>query len=228
MAINTKAGSLDWVIEGTVVLAVKSENWTEFKKFPKNLGRKLILGATSFGGNWYSVSNKVTNMNIFGSLLSVAKMKNMTKEGTCIEKGDYLAWKDMEWSLHGHAKQETLEIEATCAGEPLVDLYYTKFHTMDSCMNLCENLGTRAPSIKTLTEWFRLRDYLKRNLFGKGLDTIGLWLSVKKDTKGDFRDFPTGQKLQNYTHPWNMPKDELDQQDQVINADSAIIFLINH
>ena len=45
MAINAKAGTLDWVIEGTTVLALKSENWTEFKNFPDNLDHKLILGA---------------------------------------------------------------------------------------------------------------------------------------------------------------------------------------
>ena len=83
-------------------------------------------------------------------------------------------------------------------------------------MHLCENLGTRAPSVKTLTEWSRLRDYLKRNLYDKGLNTIGLWLSIKKDTKGDFRDFHTGQRLENYTLPWNMPKDELDRKCAVL------------
>ena len=100
MAINTTAGSLDWVVEGTPVLSMKSE----FKNFPKSLERKLILGATSWGGNWYSVSNKVTNMNIFASSFSIEKMKLMTNEGSCVEDGDYLAWKDMEWILHDQVK----------------------------------------------------------------------------------------------------------------------------
>ena len=46
MAMNAIAKTIDWVVEGVAVLALKSENLTEFKKFPKSFERKLILGAT--------------------------------------------------------------------------------------------------------------------------------------------------------------------------------------
>ena len=83
-------------------------------------------------------------------------MKNMTNAGVCIEDGDYLAWKDMEWILHGQAKLETVKMEETCEGEPLVNLYNAKFGEMDSCMNLCKNLGTNPPSLDTRERWTRL------------------------------------------------------------------------
>ena len=52
----------------------------------------------------------------------------MTKGGSCVEQGDYLAWKDMEWTLKGEAKLETVEIEETCEGGPLINLYNVPEH----------------------------------------------------------------------------------------------------
>ena len=72
---------------------------------------------------------------------SIKKMVSMTRGERCVEEGDYLAWGDMEWILHGQAWKETTEREETCEEKPLVDLYYTPFPGMDSCMQHCQNLG---------------------------------------------------------------------------------------
>ena len=100
MAIDRTYGSIDWVIEGNQVL--KSKNVTDLKKIPKNLSNKLVLGASSYGEDWYAQSNKVTNVNIFSSTLPTEEMKTMTQGPDLAKDGDYLAWRDMEWILHGH------------------------------------------------------------------------------------------------------------------------------
>ena len=100
----------------------------------------------------------------------------MTKDGSCVDEGDYLAWQDMEWILHGQARIETVDQEELCKGEPFVDLYYTKFPGMDTCMHHCENLGTRVPSVSNSQDWAKLQDDLQTNLYERGLNTFYLWL----------------------------------------------------
>merc|ERR1712218_293213 len=148
MAVNTTSGFIQWVVEGTLVLTTTSEEVKESKSKPKDLSKKLVLGARSYGGRiWVAPTHKVTNLNIFSSSLTVEEMKTMTGEEGCMKEGDYLAWQDMEWILHGQARIETVDQEELCRGEPYVDLYNTKFPGMDACMQHCENLGTRVPSV---------------------------------------------------------------------------------
>ena len=95
---------LDWNLsEGGVLEGVKSS-----KSRPIDLSNKLVLGAFQYGGNWYTRSVQVTNLNVFSSLMSKEKMKSVTKGGSCGEEGDYLAWGDMEWILLGQTRIETV------------------------------------------------------------------------------------------------------------------------
>ena len=100
MAINTSSGLIHWVVEGTLVMTTTSEEVKRSNTRPKDLSKKLILGARSNSGVWLAPSSKVTNLNIFSSALSIEKMKRMTGDESCLVEGDYLAWGDMEWTLH--------------------------------------------------------------------------------------------------------------------------------
>ena len=201
VAINRTNGSIDWVVKGNHIL--KAQHLIELEKLPKDLTNKLVLGATSYAGKWWAVSNKVTNLNIFSSYLSVELMKSMTVSGSCVEEGDYLAWKDMQWTLHGQAHLETLNMKEPCDGEPLVNLYNTPFLSMDSCMHHCENMGSRAPSVVTFQEWITLQDFLKVELFDRGLDSMQVWLPITdRENEGQWKDFYDGTVLQNFTPPW--------------------------
>ena len=102
MAVNTTSGLIHWVVEGSLVLAEEFVEVKNSKSRPKDLSKKIILGASSYGGSWYAVSQTVTNLDIFSSTLSIEKMGNMTRGGSCSEEGDYLAWGDMEWILHAY------------------------------------------------------------------------------------------------------------------------------
>ena len=79
----------------TIVFAANGRMESEFQE------DELVLGTRSIGGVWFAPSHKVTNVNIFSSALSIERMKRMTGGERCVEEGDYLAWADMEWILHG-------------------------------------------------------------------------------------------------------------------------------
>ena len=204
MAANNTSGLIQWVVEGTLVLANEFVEVKNSKSRPKDLTRRLVLGAHSYAGSWDTISEKVTNLDIFSYPLPVEKMESMTRGGSCVEEGDYLAWRDMEWILHGQARKETTEKEETCEEKPLVDLYYTPFPAgMYSCMHHCENLGTRVPSVATFEEWTKLQAFLKKKIYEKRLNTMRLWLPIEdRETEDIWKDFYTGQVVQNYTQPW--------------------------
>ena len=124
MAVNTTSGLIHWVVDGTLVLDGDFVQMKNPKSRPRDLSRKLVLGAQSYGGSWKAATQKVTNLEVFSSPLPIEKMKTMTTAGSCVEEGDYLAWGDMEWILHGQAKIETIEREETCKealGRPLLN-----------------------------------------------------------------------------------------------------------
>ena len=113
----------------------------------------------------------------------------------------------MKWILHGQARKETTGKEETCEEKPLVDLYYTPFPGMDSCMQHCRNLGSRNPSVTTLEDWLRLQTFLKKKLFDNGLNTLQIWLAIEdRETEDVWKDFYTGLVVQNYTYPWTGSK----------------------
>ena len=201
MAVNTTTGHIRWVVEGSLVM---DEDFVEMKN---SKSKNIILGARSYGGSWSAVSQKVTNLEIYSSPLSIEEMKRITSGGSCVDEGDYLAWSDMEWILHGQARMETTEKEETCEEKPLIDLYYTPFPGMDSCMHHCQNLGSRAPSVATYEEWTKLQTFLKNELFDKGLNTLQIWLPVEdRETEDVWKDFYTNQVVQNFTLPWTGSK----------------------
>ena len=156
-----------------------------------------------YGTGWAPVSNKVTNLNIFSSAHSVEVMRQNTKRDKCFADGDYLAWTEMEWTLHGHAVLENIDTEEPCIGEPLVDVYDASddsngIQSMELCMQLCENLGTRAPSIRTVKEWTSIQDFFQR--YGKPIGAT--WVAISDEEKeGEWRDYYTG-KVMNHTKAW--------------------------
>ena len=202
LAVNSTSGSITWVVEGVLIMSIESEKLKESSKLPKNLSRKLILGAWSHAGKWKLVSNKVTNMNIFSSSLTVEEIKSMTQGKNCAKKGDYLAWEDMEWIMHGKAKIETVNTNEPCEGAHLANLFHAPFPSWDSCMHLCENMDSKAPSVTTLGDWIHLRTFLREKIYDKGLKSMQIWLPLTdRENENVWKDY-NGTKIQNYTLPW--------------------------
>ena len=189
MAINRASGSINWVVEGALAMSMESDKLKDSLKPLNDLSGKLILGAISYGGKWGSLSNKVTNLNIFSSFLSVEDMKSMTEGKICVKKGDYLAWEDMEWTLHGEARLENVDIDEPCEGAPLADFFFTRFSGWVSCMHFCENLGSRTPSVTSNEDWTILQTFLREKIYGRGLNSVQIWLPISdEEAEGVWKD----------------------------------------
>ena len=57
----------------------------------------------------------------------------------------------MKWTLHGRVVTETVDAEEPCLGEPDVVIFPASMNQV-SCMQLCENMGSRAPSLRTVED----------------------------------------------------------------------------
>ena len=102
MAVNTTSGLIHWVVEGTLIMSTTSE---EVKKSrPRDLRKKIALGARSYGGIWFQPSQKVTNLNIYSSAFSIEKMKSMTGGEVVLKKVTILL--GVTWSGSFMGKQE--------------------------------------------------------------------------------------------------------------------------
>ena len=113
---------MEFFVENKIFTARVLEN------IPLNLSGKFFLGGFNGIGRWTPAVNKVTNLNIFSTAHSVEVMKENTKSGNCIEDGDYLAWNDMKWTLHGKAVFETVDLEETCSGHPELVVFPAKMN----------------------------------------------------------------------------------------------------
>ena len=114
LALSTQSGLLQWVVDGQLVEDTMLDSLKEAAaNRPSDLTDKLIIGRYSFSEGWFSPSIQVTNLNIFSSMLSIERMVGMTSgEGEeCWEEGDYLAWREAQWTLHGEAHMEEVESE---------------------------------------------------------------------------------------------------------------------
>ena len=103
IAIDIASGWVQWVARGELV---DNSTFAEIKD-QKYLTGKIILGAHyhPYVAKWLQISNKVTNVNIFSSSLSVEKMQGYTQEKECGRWGDFLSWDEMHWNLHGDTVQ---------------------------------------------------------------------------------------------------------------------------
>ena len=122
-------------------------------------------------------------------------MRQITLGTECFEDGDYLAWKDMNWTLYGQAVMETINAEEPCLGDQdmvIID------GSMDqpTCMQLCENLGGRAPSIITAEEWLTVKNFVGRYI------GFVVWVAISDEGKEDqWLDFYSGQVM-NHSVAW--------------------------
>ena len=196
-ALNRSTGLYQAVVDG-ILVANQTLSERFLANMPTNLNEKIVLGALyEYGtGNWVPTKNKVTNLNIFSTAHSLELMRQNTMSRKCIDDGDYLAWNDMKWTLYGQAVFETVDQQETCMGQPPMVVYPASMHQL-SCMRLCENLGSRAPSIITVEEWLAIENFLQH------YDEFGvLWVAIDDEEKeGEWRDHYTGQVM-NHPQAW--------------------------
>ena len=185
---NHSSGVFQVVVDG-VFVANDTLSGAQIKNMPTDLTNKIKLGNTL---EQPTTHTKLTNVNIYSHAHSVEVMRRNTKEDKCIEDGDYLAWKDMKLTLHGQVAIETVDAEEACMGEAEMVIYPASMNQL-SCMQLCENVGTRAPPVTTPVEWLSVKKFVQ---------VFKIWVAVDdKKEEGVWRDHYNNQVL-NQTQVW--------------------------
>ena len=199
VAYNFTSGLYQMVVDGIFV-----RNYTRpVGKIPTDLSGKISHGERQLYGGWVPVNHKLTNMNIYSTAHSVEVMRQNTRAGKYVEDGDYLAWREMEWNLTSEAEIETVGSEEPCQEKPLVDVYNTRsgperIQNMESCMQLCEKLRSRTPSITTIEEW----NILNKFFLSYSYPVPSLWIGINDNqVEGEWRDYYTHQVM-NHTEAW--------------------------
>ena len=184
---------------------------------PSNL--HMILG---WGNGYQETPGKFTNVNIFSTPLS--NMKEVTEAGTmhCGLSGDYLNWEEADWTLYSKARIIGMDsARGPCRSDSRMHVYpMSEKHRHSDCMQHCEKLGGRSPSVKTFEEWQKFVEEVQHIQVSPLRLPETLWLSATEGDKnmnlsrldhwpggieaveGVWRDYYTGEKLYNYTKTW--------------------------
>ena len=173
-----------------------------------------------------SLIGQITLVNMFSPSLPLERMKAMTHaEGEeCGTPGNFLSWEkasrnEEAWNLKGNASTITLPSnEGPCWKEKTITIFKSKSMSAYQCMEHCKKIGSRSPTLRTLQEWESLAKELK--ISSQNIDKKGFWLSATQGGANDdlelpehwsqdievkqglWRDYYTGEQLDNYTRPW--------------------------
>ena len=219
LSMNSNSSLVSLVVEETLL----GEKAWRVEKKPSNL--HLVLGLISKNEH----SGRTTNFNIFSSALPVEQMMLQTSPGKkeCGLAGDFLSWEksleEEQWTLHSKARWVDLDggLEGPCREQGTMNIFpMIEGHHHTDCMNHCSKLGGSSPSLRTRKEWEKLLKGV-RNVSPDPSRLLGrIWLSA---TEGDvdlqlgklehwpdgvkanesvWRDYYTGEQLENYTKPW--------------------------
>ena len=118
-----------------------------------------------------SMTGSISGVNIFA--LSLDKVISLTnsmsedcgKPGTIFNWVDFSSNRKQALASHGSAKNRTmLQIDGPCHTQNQVLIFTNEYTSFLDCMNHCEKLGTRCPSVKTREELDILKDDLQANL----------------------------------------------------------------
>ena len=158
-------------------------------------------------------------------------------EEECGAPGDIISWEEAEWTLHSQAKvfEVEREWEGACRRESKVQVFTADFEWHQDCMQHCQKIADgRSPPANTEKEWENLTREV--DLITQDRSNLPwMWLSatdgdkdktlarldhwpytevVNNETKKleaketVWRDFYTGQRLDNWTKPYyDMNKD---------------------
>ena len=195
------------VVDGQVLEdKVHEATMDEDDSRPSNLS--IVLGnRTDRYGQTTEYTGVYANLNVFSSPLANERMIGMTKADgdECGAPGDFLSWKDAEWQLTSKAREATVgEVEGPCRKGSSISLF-NGFMRQQSCMEHCQKLSHgegRSPPLRTLQE---LNNFQRE--FHAITPNIGalpwFWVALKDGVKeGEWEDFYTQEKLENYTKPW--------------------------
>ena len=206
------------VVDGELVV----EKEVKVNNQPDNLN--LVLGL------WVNqeYTGQTTDLNIFSFAQPADQMKSQTRGGEkeCGLAGNFLSWEksleEEQWTLHSKARWIDLDsgLEGPCKAEAKMNVFpMNEKHYHSDCMRHCEKLGGQSPSVNTKKEWENLfreiravspdpsklpKSWLSatEGYRGNELGNLDHWPEGVEAEEGMWRDFYTGEQLENYTKPW--------------------------
>ena len=197
---------------------------------PANLNLRLGFFLDQWGTDGEYVI-KTAELNVFKSSLSVERMIGMTTAGgdECGAPGDLVNWEEAEWTLYSQAKMIEVdrEWEGPCRRESQVHVFTAAFNWHHHCMHHCQKIsGGRSPPVTTKEEWENLTREIDL-ITGDRSVMPWMWLSATEGDKDSklarldhwpetdingtrkleavetiWRDFYTGQRMDNWTKPY--------------------------
>ena len=200
-ALDTVTGQMLVVINGRIMIdKVIAEFINSANEKPKSLEGRLSLFKNFRSGFWYQSRQRLTNLNVYSSALTLDKLINLTNGEQCAEQGDYLSWKEAQWNVTGNVNQESIVNEEDLCYRPAsnIVIFTDLFLGMEECMFFCEKLpDTRAPSVASDKEFLDvmraaekiLIDPATGNLYPGAL-SYAYWLPVTDSkVEGEWVDF---------------------------------------
>ena len=195
----------------------------------------FILGGSLIG--------QITNLNLFSPALSMKRMQALTEaEGReCGLPGNFLSWegtsfkrevdnkaassgnvesKKATWTLHGKAEAKVKE--GPCGNKRDLIVFAKRLMSPVDCIKHCLKIGNRIPSLTTHQDWQRISTELKIRNFA--FLEVFLLPITKANLKDNFisrtavwRDYYTGEQLENYTKPWDDDTDPINGTDDCVD-----------
>ena len=220
LSSNSNTSLVRLVVDGELLMET---GWKVNNK-PDNLN--LVLGLWKKSKEQ---TGRTTNLNIFSSALPVEQMKLQTSAGVeeCGLQGDYISWEksfeEEQWTIHSKARLVNLDggLESPCMAKGKINVFpMIERHSHTDCMDHCKKLGGRSPSVRTEGEWenlssevrdlspdpSRLPDWIwlsaTEGYIKNELGELEHWPDGTKAVEGVWRDYYTGEQLENYTKPW--------------------------
>ena len=181
-------------------------------------------------------SVKITHFNMFANPMS--NMEAMTRTGTdmCGTPGDFINWEGANWTV-SLPQAKVVSVDSTtgpCRMESKIHVYpmlkAQDYHS--DCMQHCEKLGGRSPSVKTFQEWQNFYVEIQQMQYISLQLPTEVWLSATEGDKnlklsrldhwpedieaveGVWRDYYTGAILDNYTMAWSSPNKDNEKGDK--------------
>ena len=95
MGLDTVSGLLRIVVNGIEVVNEEKDYFRNTKSWkPRSIENKILLFKAHKNGFWSQQKSAFSNLNIFGSMMTVEDMEKRTSGGdTCAFPGDYLRYK---------------------------------------------------------------------------------------------------------------------------------------
>ena len=138
--IDMVSGHIQMIINGQLIIDQVVNELTGYAEVrPQSLQGNLLLGKILVGlGFWYQGRQKISNVNIYGRILSKDEMKEKTFGSECgLSDGDFLSWEEMEWTHHGLSMTGTIEREDLCKTYSNIILFTSAFLEQDFCREHC-------------------------------------------------------------------------------------------